>query len=76
MSNIIIKDCNDFKALQDGTITGDMHYCDLSLECRQLGMKSDWYNFYNHETGTYEFDYFCTGMKVTEETKNVDEEVS
>jgi len=76
MTDILIKDCMDFIPLKDGTMTGDSHYCDLSLECKQVGMKSDWYNFYNHETGTYEFDYFCTGCYVTKENKNEDKEVS
>lgn len=74
--NILIKDCIDFKPLKDGTLTGDHHYCDLSLQCRQLGMKSDWYNFYDHATGEYKFDYFCTGCKVTEDNRKSDDEVS
>lgn len=70
------KDCSDFVCLADGTRTGDSKYCDLSLKCRQIGMKSDWYNFYDHETNEYNFDYFCTGMLVNEENKKDDDEVS
>ena len=70
------KDCPDWCPLREGTRTGDTKYCDLSLACRQVGMKSDYHRFFNHETGEYEFDYFCTGMYVTEENKKDDDEVS
>lgn len=76
MSDILIKSCQDFIPLKDGTFHGDSKYCDLSLECKQLGMKTDWYNFFNNETKEYETDYFCTGCYVKEEQKGVDEEVS
>jgi hypothetical protein len=86
MSNIIIpgerdpknrgKDCPDFIPLRDGTKSGDPKYCDLSLVCKQMGMKSDWYHF-RTETGEESFDYFCTGMYVVDpEERGVDEEVS
>lgn len=70
------KDCGDWCPLKDGTKTGDPKYCDLSTKCRQIGMKSDWYNFFNHETREYEMDYFCTGCFATEENKRDDDEVS
>jgi len=70
------KDCSDWCPLKDGTSTGDTKYCDLSQLCTQLDMKSDWYQFYNHETGEYDFDYFCHGILVTEENKRDDDEVS
>jgi hypothetical protein len=70
------KDCCDWVPLKDGTKTCDQKYCDLSTLCRQLGMKTDWYHFYNHETREYDFDYFCTGMEITEENKKDDDEVS
>jgi hypothetical protein len=82
MSNIIKigkaagKDCADWVPLEDGTRTGDTKYCNLSRLCKQIGMKSDWYEFYNHETGENDFDYFCTGMYATEENKKDDDEVS
>lgn len=82
MSTIIIpgakkhnKDCPDWTPLQDGTRTGDPKYCNLSIICRQLGMKTDWYNF-TDDSGEYKFDYFCTGMYVNEENKKDDDEVS
>ena len=84
MSNLIIpgsnkksgKDCLDWCPLQDGTRTGDTRYCDLSLECRQIGMRSDWVKFRNPETGEIDHDYFCRGMYATNEDKGVDEEIS
>lgn len=71
------KDCTDWCPLQDGSGgIGDPKYCNLSLLCRQIGMKTDWYNFYNHETKEYDFDYFCTGMRVNDTNKSDDDEVS
>jgi hypothetical protein len=70
------KDCCDWIGLKDGTFSGDLKYCDLSQQCRQMGMRSDWYNFFDHEKGIYDFDYFCIGMYITEEDKGKDEEVS
>lgn len=81
MSNIIIpgkrkynKDCVDWCPLEDGTFTGDPKYCNLSIQCKQIGMKTDWCHF-RDETGQ-NFDYFCTGMYVSEENKMDDDEVS
>lgn len=82
MSNIIKlgktagKDCSDWCPLQDGTSTGDPVYCDLSLKCKQIGMKTDWYEFIDVETGELCLDYFCTGNYATEENKRDDDEVS
>ena len=70
------KDCIDWVPLKDGTMLGDPKYCDLSQYCRQIGMKTDWYHFFNYETKEYDFDYFCTGIVVNEETKKDDDEVS
>jgi hypothetical protein len=76
MNDILIKDCPDFIPLKDGTFKGDFKYCDLSLQCRQVGMKSDWYDFYDHTTASYAFDYFCTGCYVKDDNKQDDVEVS
>lgn len=83
MSNIIIprrnksdKDCCDWCPLKDGTKTGDTKYCDLSQQCKQVGMKTDWHFFKDELTGETDYDYFCTGMCVTEENKKDDDEVS
>lgn len=84
MSNLIIpnsvkynKDCIDWCPLHDGTITGDTKYCNMSLQCRQIGMRSDWYKF-RDTLGNESFDYFCTGMylNIEKEPTNVDEEVT
>ena len=52
MSNIINlsekkhdKDCPDWIPLPDGTITGDPKYCGNSLNCKQIGFRSDWHWF-------------------------------
>ena len=76
LGKIAGKECADWCPLKDGTKTGDTKYCDLSQICKQLGMRSDYYKFYNHETCEYDMDYFCTGMVITEEDKGKDEEVS
>lgn len=70
------KTCADWCPLNDGTKTSDPVYCDLSTKCRQIGMKTDWYHFFNYVTKEYDYDYFCTGMAVTEENKRDDDEVS
>jgi len=83
MSNILIpgdkksdKDCEHWCPLNDGTLTGDPKYCNLSLQCRQLGMRSDWYGFTDNK-GNHAFDYFCTGMLLEcKDEGRVDEEVS
>lgn len=85
MSNILIpnerepikrgKDCPDFFPLDDGTKTGDPRYCNLSLHCKQLGMKSDWYKFRDQDNNEA-FDYFCTGIFVKHDETKIDEEVS
>jgi hypothetical protein len=69
------KDCLDWIPLQDGTLTGDPKYCDRSLFCKQLGMRSDYYGFRDIATGEYKFDYFCTGMYVGKDEID-DQEVS
>lgn len=82
MSNIIIpgkakhnRDCQDWCPLNEGTRTGDPKYCDLSLQCKQINMKSDWYEFRDAD-GNASFDYFCVGMYQTIEKKAEDVEVS
>lgn len=70
------KDCMDWCPYRDGTLTGDPKYCDLSLQCKQLGMRSDWC-WVKDARGQTIFDYFCTGMYLNPEKEptNVDEEV-
>lgn len=64
------KQCEDFQKFDDGTITGDYHYCNLSLYCRQIGidldgkaipMESHYLTVIAEDGETY-YDLFCTGM--------------
>jgi hypothetical protein len=70
------KDCCDFIPLKDGTKTGDPKYCDRSLYCRQIDMKSDWHQFIDVATGELKFDYFCIGVYAKKEDIGEDKEVS
>lgn len=65
------KDCPDFKCLNDGTITGEYRYCNLSLMCRQVGVMENGqvvpmeacYLPVADETGqVMSQELFCTGM--------------
>jgi len=65
------KDCPDFECLEDGTITKECKYCNLSQVCRQVGvvngelvpMENHYLPIMDPKTGeTVEWDYFCTGM--------------
>lgn len=75
------KDCPDFKPLEDGTLTGDTKYCNYSIDCQQTdvvgcGYISDWYKFFNHDTGEQAFDYFCTGCYGDKDERKEDKKVS
>ena len=73
--DILDKDCVDFIPLEDGTIHGEKKYCNLSLQCRQIGMKSDYVEFFDPKTGELVgHDYFCTGKKPIFEERFIDEE--
>lgn len=90
MSNIITtrkdrdygKDCCDFCPLEDGTLTGDLKYCNFSLQCKQtnaraVGYVAHWYKFRDTESGEVCFDYFCTGMYPRKDTDDkIDRKVS
>lgn len=66
------KSCADFQCLNDGTITGDYHYCNLSTQCMQYGidakgkpipMVADYLPIADPLTGEItEHQLFCTGM--------------
>lgn len=65
------KDCPDFVSLKDGTFTGDYRYCQLSLNCRQVGVlpNGNFVTMEAHRLPLYdEFgnkkaeELFCTGM--------------
>jgi len=75
--DILDKDCVDFIPLEDGTIRGERKYCNLSLQCRQPGMKSDYVEFLDPKTGKLVgIDYFCTGKKPIFEERSIDEKVN
>lgn len=65
------KDCLDFECLEDGTLTRECKYCNLSLVCRQIDiingrsvpMESHYLPVVDLTTGeVQEWQYFCTGM--------------
>jgi hypothetical protein len=72
--DILIKDCLDFIPLDDGTKTGDFKYCNLSFQCRQVGMAADRFEGYNDNGELIEVDYLCTGKYAKWEERNKDEE--
>lgn len=65
-----VKDCVDFINLEDGTIVGDYHYCNLSHVCRQVDivngalfpMESNYLPVFNPLTNEIEWLNYCTGM--------------
>lgn len=65
------KDCGDFLCLEDGTITKECRYCNLSLQCRQVDigadgkpipMESHYLPVYNATGELESHELFCTGM--------------
>ena len=65
------KDCDDFVCLEDGTLTKECKYCNLSLACRQIDilpdgtnipMESHYLPILDPNNGRIvEWQYFCTG---------------
>ena len=75
--DILDKDCSDFVPMKDGTIVGDKKYCDLSFQCKRLGMKSEFVKAVDPKTGEVIFhDYLCTGQHAVFEERSDDEEAS
>jgi hypothetical protein len=75
--DILDKSCPDFVALKDGTISAEKKYCDLSFQCKQLGMKTEFVTAVDPKTGEVIFhDYLCTGQYAIFEERNTDEEAS
>ena len=75
--NILSKDCPDYCAMKDGTITGEKKYCELSFQCKQLGMKSEFVTGLDPKTGEVVFhDYLCIGQYAIFEERSDDEEAS
>ena len=70
------KDCEDFVPLDDGTKTGDKKYCNLSNLCRQIGMYSEYVQFFNEKGECVLQDYMCTGKYAIWEERGKDEEAS
>jgi hypothetical protein len=65
------KDCADFQCLDDGTITRECRYCNLSLMCRQtdvlpngkvVPMEANFLPVFNDKGELIEYQLFCTGM--------------
>ena len=64
------KDCKDFVCLDDGTIVRECRYCNLSLQCRQVGiidgkfvpMESHFLPIYDENGNYIAQELFCTGM--------------
>lgn len=66
------KQCQDFKNLNDGTLTGEYRYCEHSLICRQIDVLADgkvmpmeahYLPILDPITGeVVSHDLFCTGM--------------
>jgi len=65
------KDCPDFVCLEDGTITKEYKYCNLSLQCRQVDivtncetfpMEANYLPVYDAKGHLHSHELFCTGM--------------
>jgi hypothetical protein len=64
------KDCVDFQPLNDGTLTKEHRYCNLSLNCRQIDIGLDGkaipmeahYLTLITEDGERYHELFCTGQ--------------
>lgn len=65
------KDCGDFECLEDGTITKECRYCNLSLQCRQIDiggdgkpipMEAHYLPVYDANGDLLAHELFCTGM--------------
>ena len=74
--DILIKDCQDFIPLNDGTKFGDKKYCDLSFECKQIGMVSEFVKMFDVNGKLISEDYLCTGKYAKWEERSKDEEAS
>jgi hypothetical protein len=72
--DVLDKDCNDFRPLDDGTIIGDKKYCNHSFECRQIGYYSEYCKFFDDKGNIVLQDYLCTGKLVKKDEVQKDEE--
>lgn len=64
------KDCGDFVCMEDGTITKECRYCNLSLQCKQVDvglngefipMEAHYLPVYNANGEVVSNELFCTG---------------
>lgn len=69
MGLLLVKDCASFVPLQDGTIRGEEKYCDLSFQCKQVGMKSEYVEIVL-KNGEAVYDFLCTGCKIEDSEEN------
>lgn len=75
--DILDKDCSDFQPLKDGTISKEKKYCDLSFQCKQIGMRAEFVKAIDPKTGEIIFhDYLCTGQYPFFKERSDDEEAS
>ena len=75
--DILDKQCADFQPLDDGTIIGEKKYCNLSFQCKQLGMRTEFVTGFDPKTGEQIFhDYLCTGIYAIFEERSDDEEAN
>jgi hypothetical protein len=74
---ILDKNCSDFCPMKDGTIAGEKKYCDISFQCKQFGMKTEFVTAVDPKTGEVIFhDYLCTGQHAIFEERSDDEKAS
>ena len=69
MEVLLTKDCSSFVPLRDGTLRGDEKYCDLSFQCKQMGMKSEYVELTDASGAVY-YDFLCTGCKIEDLEEN------
>ena len=66
------KDCASFVPIKDGTLAGDWKYCDLSFQCKQVGMRADSVVVMMPD-GNREYELLCTGNHIkTPDDKNIE----
>jgi len=73
--DVLIKGCHDFIPLDDGTLSGERKYCNLSFQCKQVDMAADYVRTVDPVTGEdIGFDYLCTGKYALIDELSKDEE--
>lgn len=63
--------CPDFIAINDGTISGDNRFCDLSFKCKQIGYRSVAVSV-GCSDGMDAYDLLCTGFKMEKGENSVE----